>query len=61
MRCNIFQSVNHWALECLGKEVPQVSCVVNVIVLHESNVELKSLVSGTWNAALLACGATCTV
>ena len=57
MRCNIFQSINHRALECLAKEVRQVSCVVNVIVLHESNVELKSLFSETWNAALLACGA----
>ena len=59
-KCNICQSVSHWALDCPDKEMLEFICLVNNIVLHQ-NHELKSLVSGTWKYALLDCGASSTV
>ena len=51
---------SHWALDCPDKEMLEFTCLVNNIVLHQ-NHELKSLVSGTWEYALLDCGASSTV
>ena len=39
----------------------EVTCLVNEIVLHQNNDDLKSLVSEIWNSVLLDCRAHSTV
>ena len=61
-KCNICQSINHWATECPDKPTADITCMVNEIVLHSSNdVVLKSLVAETWSCAVLDSGASSTV
>lgn len=61
-RCRICQSINHWAKECPDKGVNEVALTISELVLHASNdTVLKTLVSETWNAVVLDCGATSTV
>ena len=68
--CAICHSINHWATMCPDAEKQNKNhghntYVVNDIILHQSDFdtpnELKGLVSETWNAALLDCGASKTV
>lgn len=61
-RCRICQSINHWAKDCPDKSVNEVTLTINELVLHASNdTVLRTLVSETWNAVVLDCGATGTV
>jgi len=59
--CTYCKSINHWVKDCPDRKTDGITYLVNEIVLHQNNDELKSLVSETWNAALLDCGATSTV
>jgi len=60
-RCNICQSINHWATQCPDKnnDNHDVTYLVNELVLTDSI--LQSLISETWSAAILDSGATSTV
>ena len=60
-KCNICQSVNHWVPDYPDKNLSEVTCLVNEIRLDQNNDDLKSLVSETWNSALLDSGASSTV
>jgi hypothetical protein len=61
-RCRVCQSINHWAKDCPDKDVNEVALTINELVLHANNdIVLKTLVSETWNAVVLDCGATGTV
>ena len=60
--CRLCRSINHWENECPDKGVNQVALIVDEVVLHSNNdTILKTLVSETWCAAVLDCGATSTV
>ena len=66
--CVICHSINHWAQQCPDADSNNQdhnTYIINDIVLHQSVFdtpnELKGLVSETWNAALLDCGASKTV
>ena len=50
---NICKSVNQWATDCPDINFLEVTCLASEIVLHQTNDELKSLVSETWSAAFL--------
>ena len=52
--------MSHRALDCPDKNLSEVICLVNDIVLHQ-NDELKSVVSETWKYTLLDFGASSTV
>ena len=65
-RCDICESINHWAGNCPDKfKKDQETFVVHEIVLHGSHEEspekMKELLSDTWSSGLLDCGATKTV
>ena len=61
-RCNICESINHWATQCPDRHSNEASYMINEIVLHNSdNTVLRTLVSETWSSAVLDCGATSTV
>ena len=61
-RCRVCQSINHWAKDCPDKAINEVALTINELILHTSNdTVLKTLVSETWNAVVLDCGATGTV
>jgi len=64
-RCSICDSINHWQQDCPDRNsTSNETYVVHEIVLHnvdDSVVDLKSLVSETWNCGLLDCGASKTV
>ena len=50
---NICKSVNQWATDCPDINFLEVTCLASEIVLHQTNDELKSLLSETWNSAFL--------
>lgn len=61
-RCNICQSINHWASQCPDRSSEEVTYIVHELVLHNSNdVILQSLLSETWSCAVLDSGASSTV
>ena len=65
-RCDICESINHWADTCPDRPSSQDkdTYVVHEIILHartEKPIEMETLVSETWNSGLLDCGATRTV
>ena len=64
-RCSICDSINHWQQDCPDRNsASNETYVVHEIVLHnvdDSAVNLRNLVSETWNCGLLDCGASKTV
>ena len=61
-RCNICQSINHWASQCPDKNSDELSCMVHEIILqNSSDTGLQTLLSETWSSAVLDAGATSTV
>ena len=61
-RCNICQSINHWATQCPDRNLNEVAMIVHELVLQNSNdIVLQSLLSETWRSAVLDPGATSTV
>ena len=61
-RCNICQSINHWATQCLDRNLDEVAMIDHELVLQNSNdTVLQSLLSETWCSAVLDSGATSTV
>jgi len=57
-KCNVCQSINHWADQCPDREKDDVSYLVHELVLHSEDNALQSLLSETWNSAVLDTGAT---
>ena len=61
-RCRLCQSINHWEKECPDRVINEVTLTLNDVILHTNNdTVLKTLVSETWNSAVLDSGATQTV
>ena len=69
-RCNICESINHWADNCPDSDptncpAPTLFNKVDEITLFEGESDntttLRNLVSESWNSAILDCGATKTV
>ena len=65
-RCDICDSINHWATNCPDRETrDQDTLLVHEIVLHQSDLKnpenLKQLTADSWSSGLLDSGASRTV
>ena len=64
-RCSVCDSINHWQQDCPDRNsTNNETYIVHEIILHnvdDSEVNLRNLVSETWNCGLLDCGASKTV
>ena len=61
-RCNICQSINHWADQSPDKDTDRLACMVHEVVLNSSEeTVLQTLLSETWVSVILDSGASSTV
>ena len=65
-KCVVCQSINHSAQDCPDRStIDNNTYILNEVVLHQTDYDdplvLKLLISETWSAALLDCGASKTV